>query len=81
MIGDNIRILMDKNNLTQTELAIRSGCRTGDISRYVNNKQRPRVPTLQRLADALGVSVVELCNGKAGKAVQSDEQNRKNKAI
>lgn len=69
MIGDNIRILMDKNNLTQTELAIRSECDIGNISRYVNNKQRPRVPTLQRLADALGVSVDELCNGNLRKKV------------
>ena len=61
MIGDNIRIHMDKKNLTQTELAIRSGCGIGDISRYVNNMTMPRVKTLQRLADALEVSVVELC--------------------
>lgn len=64
MIGDNIRILMDKNNFTQTELAIRSGCGIGDISTYVNNQVMPRIKTLQRLADALGVSVVDLCGGK-----------------
>lgn len=69
MIGDNIKILLQKNDYTQKELAIRSGCGIGDISTYVNNQVMPRIKTLQRLADALGVSVVELCNGKAGKKV------------
>ena len=62
MIGDNLITLMQKYNFTQTELAIRSGCGIGDISRYVNNMTMPRVKTLQRLADALEVSVVDLCN-------------------
>ena len=69
MIGDNIRTLMQKNNLTQTELAIRSGCGIGDISTYVNNQVMPRIKTLQRLADALGVTVDELCNGNLRKKV------------
>lgn len=61
MIGDNLITLMQNKNFTQTELAIRSGCGIGDISTYVNNKVMPRVKTLQRLADALEVSVVDLC--------------------
>ena len=63
MIGDNIKILMEKNNYTQKELAIRSGCTPWAISRYINNVHTPGVRVMQRIATALGVTVDELRNG------------------
>ena len=62
MIGDNIKILMEKNNYTQKELAIRSGCTPWAISRYVNNVHTPGIKAMQRIAAALGVTVDELRN-------------------
>lgn len=62
MIGDNIKILMQKNDYTQKELAIRSGCTPWAISRYVNNVHTPGIKVMQRLAVALGVTVDELRN-------------------
>lgn len=70
MIGDNIKILMQKNDYTQKELAIRSGCTPWAISRYVNNVHTPGIKALQRIAIALGVTVDELRN--------SDLQERRN---
>lgn len=63
MIGDNIRRLMYENDYSQKELALRSGCDQSSISCYVNNKQRPGMKKLKRLAVALGVTVEELVNG------------------
>ena len=63
MIGDNIRRLMYENDYTQTELATRSECGKGDISRYINNKVIPRIETLRKLSLALGVTVEDLVNG------------------
>lgn len=63
MIGDNIKILMQKNDYTQKELAIRSGCTPWAISRYVNNVHTPHIKVMQRIATALGVTVYELRNG------------------
>ena len=62
MIGDNIKILLRKNNYTQKELATRSQCSVWAISRYVNNVHTPGIKALQRIATALGVSVDELRN-------------------
>ena len=62
MIGDNIKILLQKNDYTQKELAIRSGCTPWAISRYINNVHVPGIKVMQRLAVALGVTVDELRN-------------------
>lgn len=63
MIGDTIRRLMYENDYSQKELALRSGCGQSSISLYINNKQRPGITILKRLAVALGVTVEELVNG------------------
>jgi transcriptional regulator with XRE-family HTH domain len=63
MIGDNIKRLLQENNYTQKELAMRAGCTQASISSYINNKQRPGMKTLKNLAIALGVTVDELRRG------------------
>lgn len=63
MIGENIKRLMKENGYTQMELALRSGCKQGSISSYVNNKQMPGMKILKNLAIALGVTVDELKGG------------------
>lgn len=60
MIGNNIKRLMKENGYTQKQLAIRSGCTEGAISRYVSNEREPKVRILKNIAIALGVTVDEL---------------------
>lgn len=60
MIGENIKRLMKENGYTQMELALRSGCKQGSISSYINGKQLPKLKTLKNIAIALGVTVEEL---------------------
>lgn len=63
MIGDNIKRLIQENNYTQKEIAMRAGCNQASISSYINNKQKPGMKTLKNLAIALGVTVDELKRG------------------
>lgn len=67
MIGENIKLLMQENNYTQKELAMRTGCNQASISSYINNKQMPGLKKLKILAVALGVTVEELVK-KEGEA-------------
>lgn len=68
-LGQNIRQARTKANLTQLALAHAIGY-TGDdagayISRVENDGQAPRLDTLQRIADALGVAVCSLLPGNS----------------
>lgn len=65
-IGQNIQSARKARNLTQLALAHAIGY-TGDdagayISRVESNSQAPRIDTLQRIAEALGVTVCSLLN-------------------
>lgn len=64
MIGDRIKAARAARGWTQKELAQRSGINFGYI-RMLETNQRPNPTgdTLQRLADALGITVDELRNG------------------
>ena len=50
----------EKAGMSQRELADRAGLSPGAIGQYETNRKTPRLETLRRLADALGVSVAEL---------------------
>lgn len=63
-IGNNIRMVRNATGISQTELANRAGSDKSAISRYENGTQRPSLETLMRVADALGVELVELLKGK-----------------
>jgi transcriptional regulator with XRE-family HTH domain len=63
-LGENIRQARTKANLTQLALAHAIGY-TGDdagayISRVESNTQAPRIDTLLRIAEALGVTMCSL---------------------
>lgn len=63
-LGQNIRSARERKNMTQLALAHAIGY-TGDdagayISRVESNTQAPRIDTLQRIAEALGVTVCSL---------------------
>ena len=59
-----IRQLREKQNLTQAELAEKIGVSSKTISKWETAKGLPDVSLLQPLAQALGISVIELMNGE-----------------
>ena len=63
-LGENIKRARTAANLTQLALAHQIGYQGDDagayISRVESNHQAPRIDTLQRIADALGVPVCSL---------------------
>jgi transcriptional regulator with XRE-family HTH domain len=59
-IGQRIRKLRRDLDLTQAELGERAGIDPRNLTRYENDKLRPSVPVLQRIASALSVAVDDL---------------------
>ena len=59
-----IRQLREKRNLTQAELADQIGVSSKTISKWETAKGLPDISLQQPLAQALGISVIELMNGE-----------------
>ena len=59
-----IKQLREQRNLTQAELAERIGVSSKTISKWETAKGLPDISLLQPLAQALGISVIELMNGE-----------------
>ena len=62
--GNTIRQLREGRGLTQAELAERIGVSSKTISKWETGKGLPDISVLQPLAQALGISVIELMNGE-----------------
>ena len=62
--GATIRELRESRKLTQAELAEKIGVSSKTISKWETAKGLPDVSLLQPLAQALGISVIELMNGE-----------------
>ena len=62
--GPAIREFREKQNLTQAELAEKIGVSSKTISKWETSKGLPDISLLQPLAQALGISVIELMNGE-----------------
>ena len=62
--GTTIRQLREARNLTQAELAEKIGVSSKTISKWETAKGLPDISLLQPLAQALGISVIELMNGE-----------------
>ena len=62
--GSAIRNLREKRNMTQTELAEKIGVSSKTISKWETAKGLPDITLLQPLAQALGISLIELMNGE-----------------
>jgi transcriptional regulator with XRE-family HTH domain len=60
-VGQNLKRLRGK--MTQEELAEASGVAQGDISKWEKEKALPTIPSVLRLAKALGCSVEQLLAG------------------
>ena len=62
--GNTIRQLREARKLTQAELADRIGVSSKTVSKWETAKGLPDISLLQPLAQALGISVIELMNGE-----------------
>ena len=61
--GRKIKKLRTDQKLSQAELAKRIGCTNSHISDLERNVNYPSAQLLVRLAEALGVTVEDLCDG------------------
>ena len=59
-LGKAVLRIRQGKSLTQMEVGERAGLATSYISRIENNHVQPTMPTLRRLADALGVEVASI---------------------
>ncbi len=62
--GTTIRQLRESRKLTQGELGERIGVSSKTVSKWETAKGLPDISLLQPLAQALGISVIELMNGQ-----------------
>ena len=62
--GNTIRHLRETRKLTQADLGERIGVSSKTISKWETAKGLPDISLLQPLAEALGISVIELMNGE-----------------
>ena len=62
--GNTIRQLRERRSLTQAALAERIGVSSKTVSKWETGKGLPDISLLQPLAEALGISVIELMNGE-----------------
>ena len=62
--GTTIRQLRETRNMTQGTLAEKIGVSSKTISKWETAKGLPDISLLQPLAQALGISVIELMNGE-----------------
>ena len=62
--GTTIKNLRETRNMTQAELAERIGVSSKTVSKWETAKGLPDITLLQPLAQALGISVIELMNGE-----------------
>lgn len=62
--GNTIRQLRETRKLTQAELGERIGVSSKTVSKWETAKGLPDISLLQPLAEALGISVLELMNGE-----------------
>lgn len=62
-IGERIKAAREKTGMTQVELGEKVGVSGVAIMRYEKGQRQPRYDQLQRIANALGVSVYELFDG------------------
>ena len=62
--GKTIKALRETRKMTQAELAERIGVSSKTVSKWETAKGLPDISLLQPLAEALGISVIELMSGE-----------------
>ena len=62
MLGNRINYLLKKNNMSQKELADKTGISKGAISYYISGGRTPKYEHIKIIADVLGTSPEYLLN-------------------
>lgn len=78
MIGNKIKQIRKQAGLTQKELAKQLGTTQQNLAQYENGKRKPKIETLQKIADALDIKLSELIslNDAIGSTLEVIEENR-----
>ncbi len=74
-VGGEIKRLREGLDWSQPQLAVRAGVAVSAVSQIENGRRSPNVGTLEKIADALGVEVVDLFP-KAQAPLQLDLEER-----
>ena len=59
-LGKKIRLLRERLHITQVDMELKSGVNNADISRIENGQKNVEFHTIVKLAEALGVDLIEL---------------------
>lgn len=73
-IGDNLKHIRENSGENQTEFAKRLGISRSTYSNYENNNRVPDDKTLQKIADALGLSINDLLGTTPAKVIKSFDE-------
>ena len=71
-VGKRVREIRRQAGLTQPELGERAHMAAAEISKIENGRRTPTLETLDRLAQALGVTVISLVSFDPGRDTRSD---------
>ena len=77
-LGEKIKYLREKNNITQKEMAAKLEIATSTYYNYENNNREPNMRTLERIADIFGVSLVDILNINPSSPEDLDEMRSNN---
>lgn len=70
-VGDRIRQARKERNMTQAALGEKCGMADSAIRRYESGRGNPTLSTLNRIAEALGVSSFDLMDDRTQKAFET----------
>lgn len=60
-IGSRIKEIREQKGITQKEVCEKAKCTIASLSRYESGKRNPTFESVERIANALGVSISDLC--------------------
>lgn len=63
--GPNMRMVRTARGMTQGQLAVAADLTMGAICNYEHGTRSPRIASAVRVAEALGVTLDQLCGGEA----------------
>ncbi len=72
VVGNNIRKLRARERITQEELALKSGLSQGYINQLENGKRRYTQKTLELIAEALSLPVIEFFKEYDGRRIEPE---------
>ncbi|WP_110945154.1 helix-turn-helix domain-containing protein [Paenibacillus phocaensis] len=59
-IGENIRLLRNKRDLSQEQLALNAGVNTSYIGQIERGEKNPTIKTLEKISSALNIDLIDL---------------------